>query len=50
MMAMVGVIRVGNDMSNIADVKSAAEAKKAPHFICSFKWLKYRLLLGNLGE
>jgi pseudoazurin len=29
MMAMVGVIRVGNDISNITDVKSAAEAKKA---------------------
>jgi hypothetical protein len=29
MMAMVGVVRVGNNMSNINDVKSAAEAKKA---------------------
>ena len=28
MMAMVGVIKVGNDMSNITDLKSAAEAKK----------------------
>jgi len=29
MMAMVGVIKVGNDVSNIAEVKFAAEAKKA---------------------
>ena len=29
MMAMVGVIKVGNDVSNIAEVKLAAEAKKA---------------------
>jgi pseudoazurin len=39
MMAMVGVIRVGNDMSNISDVKSAAEAKKA-----SFVMNKDRLI------
>jgi pseudoazurin len=39
MMAMVGVIRVGNDMTNIADVKSAAEAKKA-----SFVMNKDRLI------
>jgi|TARA_B100001142_G_scaffold274794_1_gene282909 hypothetical protein len=38
--------RIVAQKSNVA----VASQVFIPHFICSFKWLKYRLLLGNLGE